>query len=160
MKISNFLKENQLLIEVKASAKEDAIKKTAQTSKGNKELINLENFLKNIFEREVLGTIGVDNQIAISHVRSQAVKSFVIAFERSFKGIDFEALDNKPIKLIFLVGVPKEKELNFYLKELAHLIWLLQKKIFKENLSKVSTPKEVVDIFKKLRSKNFKNGKH
>ena len=78
------------------------------------------------------------------------MKEFVIAIGRSQKGIDFQAVDNKPVRIIFLMGTPKEKGLDEYLKILAHLTRLVDKDTFRSSLFFAKTAKEIIDIFKSV----------
>ncbi|MFX1558173.1 MAG: PTS sugar transporter subunit IIA [Promethearchaeota archaeon] len=149
IRISDYLREDRILLDLKATNKTEAIQELVNLLKGSKEVINSEIFLKDIMERESLNTSGIRDQIAIPHARTDTVKSFVIVFGRSAEGIDFGALDDKPAKLIFLMGKPKKRRLKKYLTILSHLAKLLHKESFREALLKASSPKEVIDEFKK-----------
>ena len=150
MKIADFLKEERVLLDLKSDNKDDAIKEIAGILKGSKEVDDFDRFLKDVFERESLSTTGIGNCIAIPHARTDAVNNFVIAFGRSSSGIEFNSLDKKPVKFIFLMGTPKERGVNDYLRTLAHLTRLLGKEDFREALSKASSPTDVVEEFKKF----------
>lgn len=150
MRIVDFLKEDRITLKLKAGDKEEAIKEMACLLGNAKEVIDFDLFLKDVFERESLNTTGIGEHIAIPHARTDAVKDFVIAFGRASEGIEFNSLDKKPAKFIFLMGTPKEKGLNSYLKILAHLTRLLKRESFKEALIKASGPKEVIEEFRKV----------
>ena len=149
MKIGDYLKEEQILLDLKVGKKEEAIKEIATLLKGAKEITDFETFLKNVFEREKLATTGIGHEVAIPHARTNAVKDFVIAFGRSKEGVEFNSLDSKTAKIIFLMATPKEKGLSTYLKTLAYLSRLLQKESFRNSLLQASSPKEIIDQFKK-----------
>jgi fructose-specific phosphotransferase system IIA component len=149
MKIGDYLTEERISLELKTHTKEEAIKEMSTLLKDAKELVDFDTFVKDVFEREKLGTTGIGNEIAIPHARTDAVKDFVIAFGRSSEGVEFNSLDGKPAKLIFLMGTQKEKNLNNYLKTLAHLTRLLKRESFRSLLLKASSPREIIDAFKK-----------
>ncbi len=150
MKVANFLRKERIIMNLQAQTKEEAIREVANLIKDAPEVINFENFLKDIFDREALATTAIGNQTAIPHARSDNVKSFIIAFGRSKEGINFNALDNRPVKLIFLMGTPKEEGINDYLKILAHLTRLLQKETFCESLLKAKSSEEIIEEFEKV----------
>lgn len=150
MGIGDYLKEERILINLKAHNKEESIKEISRVLKDAKEIVDFNAFLKDVFEREKLGTTGIGDGIAIPHTRTDSVKDFVIAFGRSSEGVEFNSLDGKPAKLIFLMGTHKEKDLSNYLKTLAHLTRLLKHEFFRSSLLKASSPKEIVDAFKKI----------
>jgi len=150
MRIADFLKEDRVLLKLEACNKEEAIKEVAGLLRSSKEVTDFDLFLKDVFSRESLNTTGIGEYIAIPHARTDAVKDFVIAFGRSLEGIEFDSLDKKPAKFIFLMGTPQEKGLNSYLKILAHLTRLLKRESFREALLKASSPKEVIEEFRKV----------
>ncbi|RKY39790.1 MAG: hypothetical protein DRP76_03040 [Candidatus Omnitrophota bacterium] len=148
MKVSPFLKEERIILELKAKTKEEAIKEVASLLKDASEIINLDDFLKEVFEREKIGSTGIGKGIAIPHARTDNVKKFVIAIGKSEKGIEFQAVDKRPVKIIFLMGTPKEEGLDEYLKILAHLMRLIDKEAFRSSLFSAKTAKEIIEIFK------------
>jgi len=150
MRITDFLKEDKILLDLKASSKEEAIREVASLLKNEKGISDFDLFLKDVFEREELNTTAIGKDIAIPHARTDAVKEFVIAFARAPQGIEFNSLDNKPVKLIFLMGTPKSKGLNNYLKILACLTRLLDKENFREAILNASSSKEIMGEFRKV----------
>jgi fructose-specific phosphotransferase system IIA component len=153
MKIGDYLEQDRISLDLKAHSKEEAVKEIAALLKSAEEIVDFDTFVKDVFDREKLGTTGIGNEIAIPHARTDAVKEFVIAFGRSSEGVEFNSLDGKPAKLIFLIGTQKEKNLNNYLKTLAHLTRLLKRESFRSLLLKASSPKEIIDEFKKVEGK-------
>jgi len=150
MKIGDFLKENRILLDLKASNKEEAIREIADSLKDAEEVSNFDLFIADVFERETLNSTGIGKNIAIPHARTDAVNEFTVAFGRSSAGVEFDSLDAEPAKFIFLMGTPKEKGLNSYLKILAHLTRIINKKDFQEALLRASSPKEVIEEFKRV----------
>ena len=114
------------------------------------EINNFDIFLKEIFDREKLADTGIGNGIVLPHARSDVVEDFVIAFGRSKEGIDFNSLDGQPVKLIFVLGTPKTKGINTYLRILAHLSRLLQKKDFKDFLLTTSNSETIIAEFNQV----------
>ncbi len=148
IKISGYLKEERIVLDLRANNKEESIKNLAEVLKGQEEIVDFDKFLSDVFEREDLGTTGIGLGLALPHARTQAVNSFVIAIGRINEGLDFSSLDGEPAKLIFLMGTPKE-EVQGYLKILAHLTRLLKKESFRASLLEADTPAKVIEIFKK-----------
>ena len=150
MRISDYLKEEMICLNLKATGKEEAIKELGSLIRKAKEITNYEKFLKDVLEREKLNTTGIGEGVALPHARTDAVTGFVIAFGRSENGIDFEALDRKKAKLLLLMGTPRKAGLDQYLVLLAHLTRLLKRESFRKSLLKAENPAEVIDIFKKF----------
>ena len=148
MNIAKYLKEERICLNLEAAEKKPAIRELASFLRGAKEVTNFNSFLKDVFEREKVGTTGIGSGIAIPHARTDAVSEFVIAFGRSAKGAEFQSLDSKPVKLIFLMGAPKQN-LNGYLRILARLTRLLKKVDFRKSLMEASCAREIIEGFEK-----------
>jgi len=148
MSIGDYLHENKILMDLKSTTKNDAIREIAGLLKGAEEIVDFDAFLNEIFEREKMATTGIGHGIALPHARTDGVKDFVVAIGRSKDGIEFGSIDGKPVKLIVLMGTLKERKLAPYLKILAHLSRLLEKNVIREKLLHASRPQEVIDIFK------------
>ena len=150
MKIGDYLREDRIILDLKAHNKEETIREMSALLKDTEEITDFAVFLQDVFEREKLSSTGIGHEIAIPHARSNAVEDFVIAFGRSPQGIEFESLDGNPAKLIFLMGTPKEKRLDAYLKLLARLSRLLAKESFRNSLLKASTAEEIIELFREV----------
>ena len=68
-----------------------------------------------LLKREELGSTGIGKGIAIPHCRSLAVDKLEIAVGRTTKPINFNAIDKKPVSLIFLIIAPPQDPGNQYL---------------------------------------------
>jgi len=148
MRISDYLKEEMICLNLKATEKGEAIRELGSFIRKAEEINNYEMFLKDVVEREKLTTTGIGDGVALPHARTDAVTRFVLAFGRSESGVEFESLDRKKAKLIFLMGTPKTAGLDQYLVLLAHLTRLLKGESFRESLLKAKSPGEIIDIFK------------
>lgn len=148
MKISDYLRKELIFLNIEKETKKEVIKEIAEFMKSAKDIINFEEFLKDIFEREEISSTGIGEGIAIPHARTLAVSNTVICFARTKKEIEFDSIDNKPVRLIFMIGAPKE-DIKFYLKVLASLTFLLKKKSLKQALIKAKNEEEVLKAFRK-----------
>jgi len=152
MKLCEYLKEENILLDLKGRTKEDVIKELAEILKKEKDIVDFEGFVSAVFTREKMVSTGIGYEVAVPHARTDTVEDVVIAFGRSKEGFDFDAIDKRPVKLVFLIGTPAKKKLSAYLKLLAHLSRLLQKEDFRKRLLAASNPKEILDEFRKVES--------
>ena len=150
MKIRDCLRDDRMILDLKARNKKETIKKVSAPLKKAEEIIDFDLFLKDIFAREELKTTGIGKGVAIPHARTDAVKDFVMVFARATEGVEFDSLDGKPVKLIFLIGTPKKKKLNDHLKILARLTRFSQEKSFRNSLLNASSSKEIIEKFRKF----------
>src|SRR3989338_3894475 len=78
-----------------------------------------------LLEREKLGSTGIQDGVAIPHGKVKDLQHIVILFGRSPEGIDFQAHDNKPTQLFFVLLAP-ESATSTHLKLLARLSKMLK----------------------------------
>ena len=149
MTVSDYLREKVCLLDLKATNKESAIKEIAEVLASTGKIIDQEAFIKDVLEREELGSTGIGNNVGIPHARTKAVKGFIIGFGRSTSGIEFKALDGEKVNLIFLMGADPS-ELNLYLRILAELSKLLMSSAFREALISANSAAEVIAAVKKF----------
>ena len=117
MKISDILKLDAIIADLKAKNKPEAIKELSQAVSPVAGA-EVEDVAAVLMEREHLGSTGIGGGIAIPHGKLETVKSIAVGFGRSIKGIEFESLDNRPVHLFFLHLTP-EHSTGGHLKVLA-----------------------------------------
>ena len=149
MKISDYLKPEFCIMELKASAKDEVIREIASVLAKSPMVKDTEKFIADILERERLGSTGIGNNVAIPHSPTESVDGFVIAFARCADGIDFQSLDGEKVSLIFMMGTSPQ-ELNLYLKLLAKLSKLLIESSFRRELLSAATPQQIIDTFRRF----------
>jgi fructose-specific phosphotransferase system IIA component len=152
MKVSDYLKEDFCIMNLKADKKEAAIIEIAERLKLSGNILDKEQFIKDVLERESLGSTGIGYNVAIPHARTKAVKGFVIGFGKSESGIEFLAYDNQKVNLIFLMGAHFQ-DLNLYLRLLAELSKLIMDSSFREELLSAKEAREVVEVIRKFEGK-------
>lgn len=97
-----------------------------------------------VMEREKLMSTGIGNGVAIPHAKTNACDRLSAAFGRS-AGIPFDALDEKPVRLVFLLITP-EAETGPHISALARISRLLKHKVFKDALLAVKDEGEIYRI--------------
>jgi len=148
MRFTDYLTKESCILDLKATTKEAAIRELADVLTRQGRVSDEEDYIKHVMEREMLGSTGIGNRVAIPHCPTQSVKGVVVAFGRSKQGIDFQSSDGHEVNHIFLIGTNPE-DLNVYLKLLATLSKLLNDRIFRQEFSTAVTPDELIAVFKK-----------
>ena len=148
LKISDYLKPEAIIMEIKAKEKIAAINELVDHMVAKKLVSDGKEFIKALAKRENLESTGIGDGIAIPHARTDAVEDLILAFARSPKGIDFSSIDGKPSHIIFLIASPEGKK-SEYIMALAKLSRLLRKHPVRELLRDAENPKEIMDIIKK-----------
>lgn len=141
MKISDILKVDAIIADLKAKTKSEAIEELSQAVSPVAGA-EAEDVAAVLLEREHLGSTGIGGGIAIPHGKLDTVKSIAVGFGRSIKGIEFESLDNRPVHLFFLLLTP-EHATGGHLKVLAQISKLLKMDQFKERLLTAGSTEQI-----------------
>jgi len=145
MKLSKFSEENLIQFKLSASSKEEVIKELVDTIATSNMVKDADLLLNDVLERENLVTTGVGYGVAFPHAKTRAVKGIVIAFGRSVKGIEFDAMDHQPVKLFFLIAAP-EDAIGAHLNVMARLSFLMKSEENREKLLNAGSPGDVLAL--------------
>src|SRR5262249_49087018 len=118
--ISNYLDE-RLVLFLNADTRDEALDQLVDLLEKAGKLKDSKVFHDAILEREKIVSTGIGLGVAIPHAKLQEYDKFFIAIGIQPKqGIEWNALDNSPVRLIFMIGGPDNKQTE-YLKILSHL---------------------------------------
>ena len=124
MEISDLLDEDSVIADLKATSKKQALQKLAEEVHRVAGLDERAVF-DVLMEREKLGTTGVGNGIAIPHGKLASLERLHGLFARLEQPIDFHAIDERPVDLIFVLLAPENAGAD-HLKALARISRLLR----------------------------------
>lgn len=103
-----------------------------------------------LLKREDLGSTGIGKGIAIPHCRSLAVDKLEIAVGRTTKPISFNAIDRKPVSLIFLIIAPPQDPGNQYLITLGKIVQIAKELTKKNLIQQPETPEEFISLINQI----------
>lgn len=146
MKISDFLSTKVILPELKSTDKYEVIDELINLFSSDTRVEDIEDVRKNVFEREKIMSTGVGKGFAVPHGKSDSIKEIIAAFGKSSEGIDFEALDGKPVHLVFLL-VGKNDLVSQHIKLLSRISRMMNIDDFRKRLLSASTAEEIYEIF-------------
>lgn len=104
---------------------------------------NRNKLLIDFINRERKASTAIGLGVAVPHVRSLQAKEFMIAFARSTPGYDFDAPDEKPSHLFFVMAAPPYDD-TLYLRVFKSLAGMLQYESFRKELMNVKSPGELI----------------
>lgn len=145
MKLSKFSDETLVKFSMEAENKDQAIEELVELISTSNMVTNREELLSDIKERENLVTTGVGYGVAFPHAKTKSVKGIVIAFGRSEKGIDFDAMDHRPVKLFYLIAAP-EDAIGAHLNVMARLSFLMKSEENRNKLLNAASPGDVLAL--------------
>jgi fructose-specific phosphotransferase system IIA component len=149
MKLSNLIEEDLMGFDLQSTGKDDVIKELVELAAKSKLVRDKNLLLDEVQKREKLVTTGVGWGVAFPHAKTKAMKGIVIAFGRSEKGVDFGAMDQKPVHLFFLIAAP-EDTIGAHLNVMARLSFLMKSQDNRERLQAAKNPGEVLEVLDSL----------
>ena len=107
-------------------------------------LLDKEEYIQSVYERETQGPTYMGNFIAIPHGKSDAVREAGVSFGRSSEGFPYETeMGSGDVKLVFLLAIPNRMSADAYMAVLARLARLLVHEEFREDLYKAGSYEDV-----------------
>jgi fructose-specific phosphotransferase system IIA component len=147
MRISDILTEDMVLTPLEGDSKDDIIDALIDRVATSPKVKDKEKVRQAIFEREKIMSTGVGNGFAIPHGKTDAVTDIVASFGVTAKPIDYQSLDEKPVRLVFLL-VGKDSLVGPHIKLLSRISRLMNKEGFRKRLLELQTSKEIIEAFK------------
>lgn len=145
MKGALVLKPADVIMDLQATNGEEVLAELADKLVQGSPAVSREALLQLLMDREGLGSTGIGDGIAIPHCKLPELAEPVLVFGRSSGGVDFRAIDGRPVYLFFLLAAP-EGAAGIHLKLLARLSRLLKDSAVRVRLMTAGTPEEIVAI--------------
>lgn len=146
MKVSELLKPEFILSDLKGESKEEIINELIDVFKNDSRVEDIEKVRSAVLDREKVMSTGVGKGFAIPHGKTNAVNEIIGAFGKVKNGIDYDALDGNPVHLIFLL-VGKDNLISTHIKLLSRISRLMNKDDFRHRLSEANNADEIVKLF-------------
>lgn len=141
MKISDILSADNIFAEVKTNNKRQLLQELSAkvaAAAGIDERVVADSVL----ERENLGSTGYGNGTAFPHARLEGLKEVSVAFARLVSPIEFNAVDRKPVDLVFLLISPENSGAD-HLTALAALSRILKNEDICQKLRQARNKEEI-----------------
>lgn len=158
MKITDLIKKDAIDLNVEVSQKEEVIQKAVELMTRNGNIKNKDEYLKLVMKREEEGSTGIGEEIAIPHGKGDSILSPGVAAMVIPNGVDFNSLDGKPVKLLFLIAAPNTKD-NVHLEVLSRLSTLLMDKKFRKELIQAKSKEEFLQIIEQAEKEKLSEKK-
>jgi nitrogen PTS system EIIA component len=147
MALIDLIVENIVKIPLESKDKPDVLRELVQILKDAEKIDDFDNVLNAVQEREDKMSTGLQDGIAVPHGKSAIVSSLQLAIGIAPEGIDFNALDEQPSKLFFLLVAPPDQA-GPHVEALAEIAKLAQSKAFCRALVRAESAEEVVELMK------------
>lgn len=148
MTLGNLLTIDQIIPEMKATERWSAIVELVDLLVIQEQIkpADRDTVLAALRAREETMSTGIGFGIAIPHASSERVDKVVAAFGRSTAGIEFDSLDNAPVKFVVMFVVPKD-QFQIHLRTLAAIAKFLNDRTVREHLGAATDADGILKIF-------------
>lgn len=154
MKITDILSEKVIVTNLPGTTKSEILNAMIELAAKSDRVTDKERMRSAILEREKIMSTGVGSGFAIPHGKTDAVQDIVAAFAITEQPIDYQSLDDQPVRIVFLL-VGKDNSVGPHIKLLSRISRLMNKEDFRKKLLEAKSPSEILQIFKQEESMYF-----
>ena len=151
MRITDLLDRRSVSLTAAPKTKSETLDMAVDLMVKSEKISDREAYRKQVYLREEESTTGIGEGIAIPHGKCDAVKKPGLAAMVIKNGVEFEALDDEPVTLLFLIAAPNTED-NIHLDVLSKLSVMLMDEEFTESLRNASSVDEFMDIIDRVDS--------
>lgn len=110
-------------------------------------------FTKALVEREKIVSTGIGIGVAVPHARLPSLDKFVLALGvAQDRGIDWDAMDKKPVQLVFAIGAPINAPQE-YIQLLSSITACVKNPVLRKKMIKIKSQKDLIELLAKKRPK-------
>ena len=153
MQLSEIIDVNRISRDINVLSKKRALEELSNLITQDQTQLDASGIFDNLISRERLGSTGVGYGIAIPHGRIKNCKKITGAFIQLNQGIDFDAIDNQPVDMLFALAVPEEST-DEHLQILALLASMFNDENFREKLHNSKSNEETYQLLTEWKNPN------
>lgn len=154
MKVSELLNPGVIISDLKGNKKEEVINELIDLFKSDSRVQDVEKVRSAVLDREKIMSTGVGKGFAIPHGKTNSITDIIAAFGKTKNPVDYDALDNQPVHLVFLL-VGKDNLVSKHIKLLSRISRMMNKDEFRNRLLEAESAEEILDIFHKEEENYF-----
>ena len=144
MSLSQLLRPSTIRLNLSATSKEDLIRQAVDLFEHDQVPRDRSKLIAALLGRERVMSTGIGGGIAIPHAQSPEVMRLAVSFIRVGGGLAFDALDGRPVRLVFTIVGPEEK--GGFIRILASISRLLYTGDLQRELLTAKTPEAIIEI--------------
>lgn len=153
MQLTDFLTTDRIACDVNAHSKKRALEELSELISHDQNSISATDIFDCLLSRERLGSTGVGFGVAIPHGRLKDSNHTTAALIQLNHGIDFDAVDNQPVDLLFALVVP-DKATEEHLKILALLAAMFKEDELRARLREAKNPEDIMQLVREWQSRS------
>lgn len=153
MRIVDLLSKNSITLNAAPKSKAEAIDMLVDLQVKGGKIADREAYKKGLLAREEMSSTAVGEGIAIPHAKSTAVKAPSLAAMTVPQGVDYEAMDDEPSNLLFMIAAPNDGDVH--LEVLSRLMTILMDEDFRDKLLAASSKDAFLQIIDDMEKEKY-----
>jgi PTS system nitrogen regulatory IIA component len=145
MSLRSFLRPELIFPGLEVIDREEVLRTLSEKMEAAGAVPDADRLYLELEKREQLGSTGIGGGVAIPHCKLEKLREVVVAVATSQEGVDFDAADEAPVRLFFVVVSPQSGA-NDHLKALAAISRWVKEPDHVERLLEASTADEVLEL--------------
>lgn len=146
MDISELINKNLVDLKLEGETQEEVITALANLLAAEDKITSRPQFKQAVLQREEEGTTGFGQGVAIPHCKSSAVQEISIAVGKLKQPVDWDAMDDNPVRFVIMLAIPADKANKAHIQILSKISGRLMEDEFVERLLAVNSPKELIKL--------------
>ena len=146
MKITDILQPSAILLNTTFATKDAALDAMIDALASGGHITKVEEARKAVFDREKIMSTGIGKGFALPHGKTNHITETVGAFMTLKEPLDFQELDQQPVKIIFML-IGRENTVGTHLRLLSRISRLMNKDSFRASITAAEKPEQVISLF-------------
>ena len=147
MKIEGLLSEKYIALNLDLALKSKVIEKMLSVVAEHPGVADIGTLREDVLKREQDMSTGIGKSLALPHAKSAGVTQPVMAFATLRNPINFDSIDDEPVRIVFLLATPEEM-LAEHLKLLGRITKLAGREDIRQRLILATSAEEVIELFR------------
>jgi PTS system nitrogen regulatory IIA component len=139
-----YLDREGILI-IDAANRDDVIDKMIDRAESGHHLVDKDLFYQGILNREQVVSTGIGMGVALPHAKNSHIDHFFIIVAILKKGVDWSALDGAPVRIVFMIGGPDDKQTE-YLRVLSSITEVIKDEGLRKKMISAQNPESIMKL--------------
>ena len=149
MQLAEFIKAEAVFLHCEVCEKEAILEAMIEAVCAAEGIGSRDDVHRAVLEREADRSTGIGRGLAVPHCRSDTLRAFHVSVAVLQEGVEWEALDDRPVHFVFLVVGPGDKP-EAYLQLLSQISRLIRLPDATKQLLAATTPEAVINVIREL----------
>lgn len=145
MQLSELLTPGRIACNLSTQSKKRALEEISKLISRGEPKVTTNEVFDSLLARERLGGTGIGHGVAIPHGRLKNTEMTIGAFIKLQQAVDFDAIDNQPVDLLFALLVP-ENSTQEHLQVLASIASMFNEEPIREKLRQAKSAEELYQL--------------